>query len=340
MHSISSGVSDWSSGSETKSSDCSDLDGSDPYGGFEASSSKSSIVTSDVLLEHNKLPVGWEERIAPITKESYFYDTNTQKVYFRLPSSAYKLASKDWSSNFGERSECNYGCILRCRHILVKHNESDTCSSYRTGFVKLTKTEALERISHARYQITTGKFQFANLAKAISDCCSARHGGDLGPFKLTQTGSVFEKQVLRLNINELSDIFESRAGYHILLRTPVKKEEKPRRPRKQSYDSEKNNLKIHEKETETTSKDSLESDICNFLRKSQRNRDSECEYSRPSIDMSLWSHEVKSELRIYSQQQHKIKKKIFMKKFDVSMCMENCDNLIYVDALGSSVMKL
>ncbi|XP_041564395.1 peptidyl-prolyl cis-trans isomerase NIMA-interacting 1 [Drosophila elegans] len=223
------------------------------YGGF--------IVDSDLSIgsggltkptENNKLPVGWEERLAPRSKECYFYDTNTRKVYFTLPPKQYIGGQDDgWNGVAGNEYECNYRCTLRCRHILVKHSKSDRRSSFRERIVKRTKEEALDLISQGRDLITAGKIEFAELAREISDCCSARHGGDVGSFKLTQLYFGFEKEVLRLKINELSSIFETRAGYHILLRTPAnnsdiespKSRRKQRRFKKISYAIEKENYK-------------------------------------------------------------------------------------------------
>ncbi|EDX07011.1 uncharacterized protein LOC6734406 [Drosophila simulans] len=170
----------------------------------------------------NKLPLGWEERIAHSTKECYFYDTITRKVYFRLPPSPYREKNRNaWGAVLGDYPEFNDKCTLRCRHILVKHNESDRCSSHRERVVRRTRQEALNMIMHARDLIQSGKCEFAELAKMISDCCSARHGGDLGPLSLTQTSFVFERNILLLNDGELSEIFQTNAGYHILLRTPI-----------------------------------------------------------------------------------------------------------------------
>lgn len=168
----------------------------------------------------NKLPFGWEERIAHSTKECYFYDTITRKVHFTLPPSHHREKDRNaWGVILGDYSDFNDQ--LRCRHILVKHSESDRCSSYRERMVRRTKQEALNKIMHARDLIQSGKFEFAELANMISDCCSARHGGDLGPLSLTQTPFVFERNILLLKDGELSEIFQTKAGYHILLRTPI-----------------------------------------------------------------------------------------------------------------------
>jgi len=342
-------------GSDRKSLGWSDNVDSDPYGGY-ALESETSIATGGVRdpKDYNKLPVGWIERIAPKTKECYFYDKSNRKVYLTLPPNDCKEAERvGWNGVAGKYRECNYRCILRCRHILVKHNQSDRCSSYRKRLVKRTKEEALHKISQARDLISTGEIEFAELAKAISDCCSARHGGDLGPFKLTQTSFGFEKNVVRLKINELSDIFETKAGYHILLRTAVSNKnrefrKKHRHLKKLKGSIGKDKFKTYIKATQQFSRyvDQSEPGICNLLGRRQRIRDSESNFSYSSSmlykepSLSDFTEKSKlSKLRLYTQQKHVIKKKIVQERLDMTVNLGKFLKLIETDGLGNSVIK-
>ncbi|KAH8380060.1 hypothetical protein KR009_008714, partial [Drosophila setifemur] len=173
------------------------------------------------FVKQAQLPNGWEERIEPETKECYFFDTNTDKVYYTLPSTdLIDGKNSGWHHIPGEHFEKHYPYNMRCRHILVKHNESATGDTYRQGCTSRSKEQALKKISSARARISNGEMKFDELARIISNCCSARNGGDLGRFKLTQMTEDFEREVLRLKIHELSPVFETRAGYHIVLRLP------------------------------------------------------------------------------------------------------------------------
>ncbi|XP_050741917.1 uncharacterized protein LOC108031038 [Drosophila biarmipes] len=343
-------------GSDHKSLDRSDTIGSDPYSGFSLET-ETSIATGGERNpnDYNKLPDGWVERIAPKTKECYFYDKSTRKVYFTLPPNGCREAEGvGWNGVAGKYRECNYRCILRCKHILVKHRESDKCSSYRKRVVKRTKEQALHKILQARDLISAGQIEFAELAKVISDCCSARNGGDLGPFKLTQTCFGFEKKVLRLNINELSDIFETKAGYHILLRTAVndKNEEyrkKHRHLEKLKYTIGKDKFKTYLKGSQKFSSfmDESEADIYNMLGQRQGVRDSESNfrylscilYEGPSLSCVSKFTEKSGKLKLYTQQKQIIKKKIIQDRLDMTEYLEKFLKLIETDSLGNCVVK-
>ncbi|XP_037719678.1 uncharacterized protein LOC119553391 [Drosophila subpulchrella] len=343
---------------DRKSLGWSDTVASDPYDRYGLES-ETSIATGDVRnpKDCNKLPFGWIERIAPKTKECYFYDQTNRKVYYTLPPKDCREVERvGWNGVAGKYHECNYRYILRCRHILVKHNESDRCSSYRTRLMKRTKEEALHKITQARDLISTGKVGFAELAKGISDCCSARHGGDLGPLKLTQTSYGFEKKLVRLKINELSDIFETKAGYHILLRTAVNNEKrefwtKHRHLKNKKGSIGKDKFKTYKKGTQQFSRfvDQWEPGIYNLLGQRHTIRDSESNFSHsssilckePSLPFVSDSAEKSklNKLRLYTQQKHLIRKKIIQQRLDKSVTLGEFLKSIETDGLGNSVVK-
>ena len=73
----------------------------------------------------------------------------------------------------------------------------------------------LDKIKEIRASVAKGG-DFEQLAKEHSDCPSGQNGGDLGYFGRGQMVDAFEKAAFALEINEISDIVETRFGYHII----------------------------------------------------------------------------------------------------------------------------
>ncbi|EDV50027.1 uncharacterized protein LOC6545135 [Drosophila erecta] len=323
-------------GSSSKSVDWSDNARSDPYGGFE-SDSMSMIPASES--KSCKLPAGWEERIAANTKESYFYDTISRKVYFTLPPSDHREAERDaWNGS--------PRCTLRCRHILVKHNESDRCSSYREPVVNRTKREALHKILQTRDLVGSGESEFAALARTISDCCSARHGGDLGPLRLTQTSFGFEENILLLNTPELSEIFQTNAGYHILWRTPVHNRKRNKRGSlEQLINSTKKEPKTHLKKNKYFSMRKPKAFLCNSIGEKQGTRAFDSKSSCPSgfsfkTPCPTLESLAPDDSIIYAKQQCEVRNQIVHDKLDKTMHLGKYLKLLAENAPGNGLIKL
>ncbi|CAL4116134.1 unnamed protein product, partial [Meganyctiphanes norvegica] len=77
----------------------------------------------------------------------------------------------------------------------------------------------MEDQQHYREQITSGKESFAELASKVSDCSSAKRGGDLGLFARGAMQKPFEDASFALKVGELSEIVSTDSGVHIILRT-------------------------------------------------------------------------------------------------------------------------
>jgi peptidyl-prolyl cis-trans isomerase C len=95
---------------------------------------------------------------------------------------------------------------VRASHILIKI-ESPADES--------KKTQARKKIEQIQQQLQKGE-DFAALAKKLSECPSATNGGDLGYFSRGQMVQPFEKASFSLKPGEVSDIVETRFGFHLI----------------------------------------------------------------------------------------------------------------------------
>ncbi len=99
---------------------------------------------------------------------------------------------------------------VRASHILIKTDTTDSEADPNQ-----VKAEAKAKIQGLLEEIKGGA-DFAELAKANSDCPSAPRGGDLDFFDRGKMVPPFEKAAFALKVGEVSDIVETRFGYHII----------------------------------------------------------------------------------------------------------------------------
>lgn len=89
------------------------------------------------------------------------------------------------------------------------------------------KEQARARAEQILEEVRQNPSQFAEIAKTNSDdSFSATQGGDLGYFTTNVMEPEFERAVLALSPNEISDLVETRFGYHIIMLTDSKVPEK------------------------------------------------------------------------------------------------------------------
>ncbi|MDX1461278.1 MAG: peptidylprolyl isomerase [Xanthomonadales bacterium] len=90
------------------------------------------------------------------------------------------------------------------RHILVETNQL------------VTPRDAMEKIRDLRQRIEDGE-DFADIAREHSDDpTTANLGGDMGWFPRGQFGERFEQMLAGLDVNEVSEPFQSTLGWHIV----------------------------------------------------------------------------------------------------------------------------
>ncbi len=95
---------------------------------------------------------------------------------------------------------------VKASHILIKFDPKADESQ---------KAKAHKKIVEIQQKLEKGE-DFAELAKESSQCPSNAKGGDLGYFRSGQMVKPFEETAFVLKPGEVSDIVETRFGYHII----------------------------------------------------------------------------------------------------------------------------
>ena len=95
---------------------------------------------------------------------------------------------------------------VRASHILIKVDPQADEGK---------RTEAQKKIKEIQQKLQKGE-DFATLAKALSEGPSKVKGGDLGYFSRGKMVKSFEDTAFALKPNEVSDIVETKFGYHLI----------------------------------------------------------------------------------------------------------------------------
>ena len=101
---------------------------------------------------------------------------------------------------------------ISASHILIMHKESQNSRS------ELTSDEAKKKIDDIYKDIKSGKVKFANAAVQYSNCPSGQSGGSLGEFTKGMMVKAFEDVAFSLDVEQVSEPFESEFGFHIVKR--------------------------------------------------------------------------------------------------------------------------
>ncbi|XP_045784352.1 putative peptidyl-prolyl cis-trans isomerase dodo [Maniola jurtina] len=158
------------------------------------------------------LPEGWEARESRSTGMIYYLNKHTKKSQWDKPDEPAPLVDAE-DDDDGTPSQ------VQCSHLLVKHAGSRRPSSWREDHITRTKEEALEIVKEYRQKIINKEATFEELARAYSDCSSAKRDGDLGRFKKGQMQKPFELVAFSLQVGQLSGPVDTDSGVHIILRT-------------------------------------------------------------------------------------------------------------------------
>lgn len=95
---------------------------------------------------------------------------------------------------------------VRARHILIKA---------KPDAGEAEKEKAKEKIKEVQKKLEQGE-KFSELAEQYSEGPSAKAGGDLGYFRHGQMVEPFDKAAFALEPGQVSDIVETRFGYHLI----------------------------------------------------------------------------------------------------------------------------
>ncbi|MCP4745086.1 MAG: peptidylprolyl isomerase [Desulfobacteraceae bacterium] len=114
----------------------------------------------------------------------------------------------DSNPNYFKRPE-----EVKASHILIKTASKDSDED---------KAKAKEKIKKLQERIKAGE-DFVKLAKENSECPSSSKGGDLGFFDRSRMVKPFSDAAFKMKVNEISDIVESRFGYHLIKVTEKRK---------------------------------------------------------------------------------------------------------------------
>lgn len=95
---------------------------------------------------------------------------------------------------------------VQARHILIKVDAQAD---------QTARAEARKKLENVQQKLHKGG-DFAALAKEFSQCPSSADGGNLGSFKRGQMVKPFEEAAFALKPGEVSDIVETKFGYHLI----------------------------------------------------------------------------------------------------------------------------
>ncbi len=108
------------------------------------------------------------------------------------------------------------GDRMAARHILVAHE----AAAHRPMHVHRSASAARAKAEDLEARLARGE-DFAELAKAESDCTTSARGGFLGGFDRGTMEPAFEDAAFALAEGQTSGVVESPFGFHIILREPL-----------------------------------------------------------------------------------------------------------------------
>jgi len=150
-------------------------------------------------------------------KEQYRVPEKVSVVYLEIDPKIFegdvKITGKEIESYYEYNAKIySQPKQVKARHILFKSDPGDSDE---------VKNNVKERAEKVLKKARKGE-DFATLAKEHSEGPSKSQGGDLGYFKAGQMEPPFEEAAFALKKGEISDLVQTRFGYHIILVEDIK----------------------------------------------------------------------------------------------------------------------
>jgi peptidyl-prolyl cis-trans isomerase C len=144
------------------------------------------------------------EQFKAATKRQIAHDQLVEKEWAKKIN----VSDEEAKAFFDENSaKFQYPERVRASHILIEPEESEDADEAKAA----AQAKALQLLE----QVRTGA-DFAELAKAHSSCSSAENGGNIDYFPRGKMVPAFEKAAFALKPGEISDLVETKFGYHII----------------------------------------------------------------------------------------------------------------------------
>jgi peptidyl-prolyl cis-trans isomerase SurA len=96
--------------------------------------------------------------------------------------------------------------IFNLSHILIKNPSGASASEIETNYKKSIEV----------HQVLLSKKNFKDVAKEYSDDSTAKTGGNIGWKKAQELPELFNEQLAKINVGEITKPFKSPSGFHIL----------------------------------------------------------------------------------------------------------------------------
>lgn len=110
--------------------------------------------------------------------------------------------------------------MVKARHIVATPDSMAVNNRARSNAT--SRSEAHEKIINIRRQLETNPESFSDLAMQFSEDGSSISGGDLGWFSAGKMVPEFDEVVFDMQPGQISDVIESRFGFHVILVEDVK----------------------------------------------------------------------------------------------------------------------
>ncbi|MEI6645870.1 MAG: peptidylprolyl isomerase [bacterium] len=160
-------------------------------------------VRMKIVINENERTLGLQQLAFALSKRN-----STTNAFFNQGPQAPEIMRRDFEDGLVIEKLLSQEVQKKIR-ISDKEVEEVAATIAVTNELKHAKLEMI------RKQIVGGA-AFEDVAKTVSECASAKKGGDLGEFGRGKMDKAFEEVVFKLKVGEISPVFETKYGYHIV----------------------------------------------------------------------------------------------------------------------------